>query len=122
MRNPVTLALIVAKPGPLRDSLQALISTMPQIEVVAEASDPSALLPMSDRIRPDIVLVDASQSENEAWGALRDIHGRWPQARTIILVENSQQQRQALDVGADVALLKGFPAAKLSAVIEEFFV
>ena len=118
MRKPVTLGLIVARPGPLRDSLQALMKTMPQIEIVAEASDPSALLRLGDRIQPDIVLLDVSLPGDEVWGALRQIQGQWPQTRTIVLVEDSRQQQQARDAGAGVALLKGFPASRLAAIIE----
>jgi DNA-binding NarL/FixJ family response regulator len=118
-RYPVTLALIVAQPGPLRDSLQALLTTVPQIEIVAEAKEPSALLRLSDRIQPDIVLLDASLAESAAWAALAQIRERWPQARVIVLVESSLQQEQAEEAGADVALLKGFPAARLAVTIEE---
>jgi DNA-binding NarL/FixJ family response regulator len=117
-RYPVTLSLIVAQPGPLRDSLQALLTTMPQIEIVAEANEPSALLRLSDRIQPDIVLLDASVSENDVWAALAQIRERWPQVRVIVLVESSLQQEQAEEAGADVALLKGFPAARLAVTIE----
>ena len=118
MPEQVTLALIVAQPGPLRDSLQALMTTMPQIEIVAEANKPSALLRMSERIQPDVVLLDASVPGNDVWAALRQIRDAWPQARAIVLVENSAQQAQAEEAGADVALLKGFPAARLAAIIE----
>ena len=118
MPEQVTLALIVAQPGPLRDSLQALMTTMPQIEIVAEANEPSALLRMSGRIQPDVVLLDASAPGNDVWAALRQIRAVWPRARAIVLVEESRQQRQAEEAGADVALLKGFPAAKLAAIIE----
>ena len=118
MKKPVTLALIVARPGPLRDSLQALMTTMPQIEIVAEANDSSALLRMGDRIQPDIVLLDASLPENRDWAALGQIQEMWSQAWIIVLVESTSQQQQAQKAGADVALLKGFPAARLAAIIE----
>jgi DNA-binding NarL/FixJ family response regulator len=118
MPQQVTLALIVARPGPLRNSLQALLTTMPQIEIVAEANDPSALLRMGDRIQPDIVLLDASLCEDEVWAALRRIQVEWSQTRTLVLVEGSLQQQRAVAAGADIALLKGFPASKLSATIE----
>ena len=118
MPEQVTLALIVAQPGPLRDSLQALMTTMPQIEIVAEANEPSALLRMGDRLRPDVVLLDASAPCSDVWAALRRIRATWPRARAIVLVENSRQQRLAEEAGADVALLKGFPAARLAAIIE----
>ena len=119
MPKPVTLALIVARPGPLRNSLQALMTTMPQIEIVAEARDASALLRMGDRVQPDIVLLDVSVPENEVWAALKQIQEQWSRTQTIVLVGDSRQQQQAMEAGADVALLRGFPAAKLAAIIEE---
>jgi DNA-binding NarL/FixJ family response regulator len=118
MSEQVTLALIVAKPGPLRNSLQALMTTMPQIEILAETGDPSALLRMGAEIQPHIVLLDASLPEDQVCAALRQIKNEWSQTRSIALVEDSQQQQKVRAAGADVALLKGHPAAKLIATIE----
>ncbi|MFC2045892.1 response regulator [Chloroflexota bacterium] len=118
MPKQVTLAIIVAKPGPLRNSLQALMATMPQIEILAETSDPSALLRMGAEMQPDVVLLDASLPEDQVWAALRQIREEWSQTRSIVLVEDSQQQQKAQIAGADIALLKGHPAAKLIAVID----
>jgi DNA-binding NarL/FixJ family response regulator len=118
MSAQVTLVLIVGKPGPLRNSLHALMTTMPLTEVVAEASDSSALLRMGDSIQPDILLIDASLSE-DIWPALEQIRKEWSRTRTIVLVEDSVQLRRATDAGADVALPKGFRAAKLAAIVEE---
>ena len=119
MPEQVTLALIVAKPGPLRNSLQALMTTVPKIEIVAETDNPSALLRMGDTIQPDIVLLDASLSEDDVWAALRRIQKEWSQTRSIVLVEGSHQQQKAQAAGADFVLIKGYPAARLNTVIEE---
>jgi DNA-binding NarL/FixJ family response regulator len=119
MPKQVTLALIVARPGPLRNSLQSLMTTMPQIEILAETSDPSALLRLGARIQPDVVLLDASLPGKEVGAALRQIKEEWSRTRSIVLVEDSQQQQEIEAAGADVALLKGYPAAKLIATIEE---
>jgi DNA-binding NarL/FixJ family response regulator len=119
MPKQVTLALIVARPGPLRNSLQSLMTTMPQIEILAETSDPSALLRMGAGIQPDVVLLDASLPEEQVWAALRQIKEEWCRTRSIALVEDSQQQQEIEAAGADIALLKGYPAAKLIAAIEE---
>lgn len=118
MPQQVTLALIVARPGPLRNSLQALMTTMPQIEVLAETSDPAALLRMGAGMQPDVVLLDADLPEEQVWAALRQIREEWSQTRSIVLTEDSQQQQAAQAAGADVALLKGHPAAELVATIE----
>ena len=119
MPEQVTLALIVARPGPLRNSLQALMTTVPKIEIVAETDNPSALLRMGDAIQPDIVLLEASLSEDDVWAALRQIQSEWSQTRSIVLVESSHQQQKAQAAGADVVLIKGYPAARLIAAIEE---
>ena len=86
MPKQVTLALIVARPGPLRNSLQALMTTIPQIEILAETSDPSALLRMGAKIQPDVVLLDASLPEEQVWPALRHIKEEWCHTRSIVLV------------------------------------
>ena len=119
MSGQVTLALIVARPSPLRNSLQSLMTTIPQIEILAETSDPSALLRMGAGIQPDVVLLDASLPQEQVWAALRQIKEEWCHTRTIVLVEDSQQQQEIEAAGADVALLKGYPAAKLITAIEE---
>ena len=119
MPHQVTLALIVAQPGPLRDSLQALMTTIPQIEILAETTDPSVLLRMGAEIQPDVVLMDADLPREQVWSALREIKDKWSQTRTIVLVRDSQQQREAQAAGADIALIKGYPAARLITAIGE---
>jgi len=119
MPEHVTLALIVAKPGPLRNSLQALMTTVPKIEIVAETDNPSTLLRMGNAMQPDIVLLDASLSEDDVWAALRRIRDEWLQTRSIVLVEGSHQQQRARAAGADVVLIKGYPADGLTTAIEE---
>jgi len=119
MPKQVTLALIVARPGPLRNSLQALMTTVPQIEIVAEANDPSALLRMGNGIQPDIVLLDADLPGEQVWSALREIKEKWSHTRSVVLVEDSQQQQKAQAAGADIALIKGYPAARLITAIGE---
>lgn len=118
MPKQVTLVLIVAPPGPLRNSLQALMTTMPQIEILAETADPSALLRMGGEMQPDVVLLDASLPEEQIWPVLRRIKEEWCQTRSIVLVRDSQQQHKVQAAGADVALLEGCPAAKLISTIE----
>jgi DNA-binding NarL/FixJ family response regulator len=73
---------------------------------------------MGADIQPDVVLLDASLPEDQVWGALREIKHAWSHTRSIVLVEDSQQKQKAQAAGADVALIKGYPATKLIAAIE----
>jgi DNA-binding NarL/FixJ family response regulator len=118
MPRQVTLAIIVARPGPLRNSLQTLMTTMPEIEILAETNDPSALLRMGADIQPDVVLLDADLPQDQVWAALEQIKAEWSQTRSIVLAEGSQQQLKAQAAGADVVLLKGYPAARLIEAIQ----
>jgi DNA-binding NarL/FixJ family response regulator len=73
---------------------------------------------MGADIQPDVVLLDTSLPAEQVWAALRQMKDEWCQTRSIVLVEDSEQKQKARAAGADVALLKGHPAAKLIAAIE----
>jgi DNA-binding NarL/FixJ family response regulator len=94
------------------------MTTMPQIEILAETTDPSALRRMGAGMQPDVVLLDASLPEDQVWAALGRIKAERSQTRSIVLVEDSQQQQKAQAAGADVVLIQGTPAGQLIAAIE----
>lgn len=110
-------ALIVAKPGPLRDGLRALLTAMPQIGAVDMASDvPSALRTVFEH-SPTLVLLDSDLTNGEVWLTVRRAKAKWPQAWCIFLANDLQQHQEAEAAGADAVLLKGFPPARLVAMI-----
>ena len=113
------MVLIVAKPGPLRDSLRFFLLTLPQVEMVKVVEDvPSALGIISAR-GPGLVLIDTSLSCDEVLTALRRIKAEGSQIRFLVLADDRRQQEEAKAAGADIVLFKGFPAAKLFGVIED---
>jgi len=114
----ITLALVITKPGHLRNGLQSILRTVPKIEVIAEAQDPSVLVRMSDDIHPDLILLDAEVIDDPEWSAISKLKGEWPQTTILVLTENDKQGLQAEKAGADYFLLKGFPAADLVNLIE----
>ena len=69
----ITLALVIAKPGHLRNGLQSLLRTIPQIEILAESHDPSVLLKMDGEVRPELILVDGAIIDEANWSALAKI-------------------------------------------------
>ena len=113
-----TMALIVARPGPLRHSLQTLITTLPQIEIVAEAKNTSALLRMGVQVQPDLVLIEADLPDNGVQETIKQIRREWTHTRSIVLVETAQQQQAAVAAGADAVLYKGYRANRLIKLIE----
>ena len=110
-------AIIIGMPGPLRDGLHALVESMPQVDSVQVASDVSALLTQGPDLGPVLVLLDAGEPGERVWRTVRRAKARWPQARTVVLVNTVKQQQEAEDAGADTVLLQGLPAGRLIAAI-----
>jgi two-component system, NarL family, nitrate/nitrite response regulator NarL len=116
--NKITLALIIAKPSHLRNGLQSLLRTFPQIEILAESHDPSILMKMHQELQPDLIVVDAAEIDAANWSAITKIKTDWPNTKVIVLTENEHQGQTAREAGADYYLLKGFPATELAQLIE----
>lgn len=117
MTNDYPSALIVAKPGPLRDGIQALMIAIPQIDAVYETSDLSSAPDIVYDRCPDLVLLDSSLDREAIRPAVRRVKAQWPQARCVFLADDVQQKREGESADADVALLKGLPATQLVAAI-----
>ena len=120
--NKITLALVITKPGHLRNGLQSLLSTIPQIEIIAESHDPSVLLKMRGEIYPKLLLLDAGILEDMDWSAISNLKAEWSRTTILILTENEKQNQSAKEAGADFTLPKGFPAAALVDLIENLLI
>ena len=114
-----TLALIATRPGPLLDSLVALMTTMDQVNAVLIAEDGASALRMMAQHRPALVVIEMNLPAGEMHAVLGEIKTRWPLTRCIALVEDIEQQQEAESAGADVVLIAGFPPARFIAAIEE---
>lgn len=110
-------ALVIARPGPLRDGLRALMTAMPQIGTVYEVNELSLALDCSFDRHLSVVLVDGDLAHGEIYPAVRRVKIRWPQAECVFMINDVHQQEEAQAAGADLVLLKGFPAAGLVALI-----
>lgn len=118
MTKSAATALAVARPGRLRDSLNALLLATPCIVKVDNADDGPTALRMLAESAPAIVFLDSDLLDNGAYAILRQIKAHWPQTRCIVLADDAQQRHHARANGADEALLRGFPVAELCATVE----
>ena len=111
-------ALIVARPGPLRDSLKVFLLTLPQIATVYLADDVASALRAVTECSPALVLIDTNGFGEAIWTALRRIKAGNPQSQSLVLVDDIHQQEDAVAAGADTVLIKGYPATKLFETVE----
>lgn len=117
MSTPVS-ALIIAKPGQLRDGLQTLLQAIPQIGAVAQADDGGAALVAVAQCLPALILLDFDLPDGEALTTLSRLKSQWPHICCIALVDDESEQSLARSTGAEMAVVKGMLATRLLAAIE----
>ena len=110
--------LILAMPGDLQTSLQVLLSLLSDVAVLVTAESSSALQAI-ERYAPALVIMDFALPEEDQPNGVNRIKACWPSTPILVLVNDEQQFQKAQDTGADLVLIKGYPAAKLLATIED---
>jgi DNA-binding NarL/FixJ family response regulator len=94
--------LIVDDHDLFRTGLASLLSSQPDIEVVAQASSGRAGVRLADEMRPDVVLMDLRMPDLEGPEATREILERDPNMRVVALtvVSESAAVSAAMEAGA----------------------
>ena len=98
--------------------LRILLKSRPGITIVGSADDSSSVLRLISEHYPVLVLLDTNLPGEDITTVLEQVKASGPENRSLVLVENFNQQQEAKAAGADVALVKGFRTAKLFAIIE----
>ncbi len=114
-----TIVLVIAPPSLFRNSLITLLSTLPEIEIVAEARDLSALDRVGKEWQPGLIILDADCVGHSPVEALRQIKRKWEQSQIVILVESMEQERLAVNAGFETVFLKGARVTLLIDMIEK---
>jgi DNA-binding NarL/FixJ family response regulator len=93
----------------VRQGLVALLTTIPDMTVVAEAADGKQAIELFRRYRPDVTLMDLRLPAMSGVEAVEHIRHEFPAARIIVLTtfDGDEDIYRALQVGARGYLLKG---------------
>ncbi|MCH5674529.1 response regulator transcription factor [Streptomyces gilvus] len=105
---PVTVLLVDDEPL-VRAGLRAVLEAQPDIEVVGEAADGAAVIPLVRRLRPDVVAMDVRMPLMDGIEATRAVLRTIDDPPKILVVttfENDEYVYEALRAGADGFLLK----------------
>jgi DNA-binding NarL/FixJ family response regulator len=99
----------------VREGLVAMLSTVEDFEVVAEAADGVTAVTSAMRTRPDVVLMDIELPPTDGIEAVQEILARVPGARVLIFSAFDGEDRiyRAVQAGAQGYLLKGVPRDEL---------
>ncbi|MFF4083892.1 response regulator [Streptomyces sp. NPDC001777] len=93
----------------VRAGLRAVLDSQPDIEVVGEAGDGAAVIPLLRRLNPDVVAMDVRMPLMDGIEATRVVLRTVPDPPKILVIttfENDEYVYEALRAGADGFLLK----------------
>jgi DNA-binding NarL/FixJ family response regulator len=110
------ICVLIADDHPLfRKGLRTLISTLPDMEVVGEASTGQEAIQMATTLQPDVVLMDLQMPGTSGIGATTEILHASPHIRILMvtLFEDDDSVFAALRAGARGYILKDADEAEI---------
>lgn len=111
--------IIAARPGVMRQALQATLASVSQIEITGVAGGGLSALNLARRLPPALLIIDSGLPEDEILALLCSIKQDLPQTRCLVLTETTRQQQVVLAAGADAVLLRGEPGERFREVLDE---
>ncbi|KOP23300.1 LuxR family transcriptional regulator [Hapalosiphon sp. MRB220] len=102
-----------------RQGLASLLSLEEDLEIVGEANDGNEAIALTEKLQPDVILMDVRMPVCDGVVATREIHQRYPWIRILVLTTFDEDEYiwQSLQAGALGYLLKSTPSGQLAAAI-----
>jgi NarL family two-component system response regulator LiaR len=107
----------------VREGVQALIATEPDIQVVGTATDGLEAVAQSLALRPDVVLMDLMMPRQDGIESIRQIRREAPEVRILVVTSFAQDDKvfPAIKAGALGYLLKDASPQELVAAIRTVY-
>jgi DNA-binding NarL/FixJ family response regulator len=116
------IRIVVADDHPLyREGVARALADDPMIEVVGQGEDADSAIALTERLRPDLVLLDLSMPGGGGIEALRRIRALAgpPKVAILTVSEEDDDVMRALKAGAAGYLLKGIGSRELVAIVKD---
>jgi DNA-binding NarL/FixJ family response regulator len=84
--------LLVEDHAVVRAGFHALLRSLPDVEVVGEASNGREALELLPQLRPDVLLTDISMPELSGLQLLERVAREWPKVRVILLSMHANEE------------------------------
>ena len=100
------------------EGIRGLLETV--FDSVVMVAEVSSLLDATERLSPDMVVIDLSLKATDEVGAVTSIRRRYPDLKMIVLSRHDEPaaRRKALEAGADGFVLKREAASDLVPAVE----
>lgn len=116
------IRVVIADDHPLyREGVARSLAEAEGIKVVAEGQDADSAVELTERLRPDLVLLDLSMPGGGGLAALRRIMAMAepPAVAMLTVSEEDDDVMQALKAGAKGYILKGVGSRELVAIVRD---
>jgi len=118
----MTISIVLADDHPLvREGIRAVFAAEPDFTIVGEADDGLEALRLTERLQPNVVVLDLMMPGLNALDALPALAQRCPKTHVVVLSMYGEEGfvRQALRGGASGYVLKGCNADLLVQAVRE---
>ena len=103
----------------IRQGIRLLLEMEADIQVVGQAANGRDALEQAGALHPDVVLMDVRMPEMDGVAATRELGGRFPEIKVIILTtfEDDETVFEGLKAGARGYLLKDISSEEMAAAV-----
>ena len=85
-------AIVVDDHTILRDGIRTLIDLYDDIEIVGEASEGKEAIALTQKLRPDVVIMDLALPGMDGMEATRCIKKQFPQVKVLVLTQYDDRE------------------------------
>lgn len=110
--------LVVDDQARARQSMKALLSTLPQVSEIREAANGQEAIQSAAEYRPDVILMDIVMPVMDGLEATRLIKINHPSVKVIVLSMYGDYEAKAAAAGADAFVTKGEPPSRLLSTLD----
>ena len=115
--------MVVDDHAVVRSGLKAFLMVFDDLKLVGEASSGQEAILMTERIQPDVILMDLIMPDMDGPATTRIIRSRWPNVQIVALTSFREDDlvKNALQAGAIGYLLKNVGAEELAEAIRSAY-
>ncbi len=116
--------MIVDDHAVVRSGLKAFLMVFDDLELVGEASSGHEAIQLTERIQPDVILMDIIMPDMNGPSTTKAIRSRWPNVQVVALTSFREDDlvKNALQAGAIGYLLKNVGADELADAIRSAYI